>query len=596
MLADAESEERRDHGAGRADRRWSAERSRPRSCAKKRWNWRWKDSCRSASSTTSRRKKSAACSASSACPMSPIRPSRGIWRRFSSAQRRRQARRDSVQRRLLHSRDLPAARRRCDGALVRPAPADLRKSRSGSGGRGRRGVLFLRQGHRRGLAGARRTAARVLRRHRREAKRFAWCPRGAEEGQTIELDSQDLHLVANKPVSFRLYSSLTRVDDRGRATCSQFAETDDLHLHAPLERRDPLRQSRRAPGAGEAARAADRSRDARNLGRFENQRASLAPAIRVAQDRDARQGCKARGGGQRRSLSRRRKRCIDAAFQRGHARARGAAGQAGTDARPGAQFLAAERDSHAWPTACWNWPRAAASPPRSKLRWLNLCGFCLRPGFGFPGDDFRIEQARRIYAAGLQFANQVQNEIEWWIFWGRVAGGLNKNQQTDIFQRLSPVLLPRGRKRPRVNNSLLREMWRAAASLELLPLQTKTQLGDALDRADANGRDGRYRPVVPRAPGRAQAVLRADQSSAAGRRPPRAGSKRCSRFRRPRMRWSPSRAAPAMPRAICAPATIDIDPRTHSRSLDPGARRRSRRGSRQGLRRRAAVRVGGRGG
>ncbi len=116
-----------------------------------------------------------------------------------------------------------------------------------------------------------------------------------------------------------------------------------------------------------------------------------------------------------------------------------------------------------------------------EMRWLNLCGFCLRPGFGFPGDEYRIEQARRIYASGLTFANQVQNEIDWWIFWGRVAGGLNKNQQADIFQRLSPNLLPRGTKRPpRLNNSLLREMWRTAASLELLPLQTKTQLGDAL--------------------------------------------------------------------------------------------------------------------
>jgi hypothetical protein len=116
-----------------------------------------------------------------------------------------------------------------------------------------------------------------------------------------------------------------------------------------------------------------------------------------------------------------------------------------------------------------------------ELRWLNLCGFCLRPGFGFPGDDFRIEQARRVYASGLTFANQVQNEIEWWIFWGRVAGGLNKNQQTDVFQRLSPTLLPRASKKvQRVNPSLLREMWRAAASLEFLPLQTKTQLGDEL--------------------------------------------------------------------------------------------------------------------
>src|SRR5262249_51830663 len=119
-----------------------------------------------------------------------------------------------------------------------------------------------------------------------------------------------------------------------------------------------------------------------------------------------------------------------------------------------------------------------------ELRWLNLCGFCLRPGFGCPGDDFRIEQARRVYAGGLTFPSQVQNEIEWWIFWGRVAGGLARNQQIDIFQRLSPVLLPRGSKagprKQRVNPSLLREMWRAASSLELLPLPTKTQLGAEL--------------------------------------------------------------------------------------------------------------------
>ena len=87
--------------------------------------------------------------------------------------------------------------------------------------------------------------------------------------------------------------------------------------------------------------------------------------------------------------------------------------------------------------------------PAFEARWLNLGGFCLRPGFGFPGDDFRIEQARRIYAAGLQYANQVQCEIDWWIFWGRVAGGLNRNQQVDVYQRLSPSLLPRGSKKQR---------------------------------------------------------------------------------------------------------------------------------------------------
>ena len=86
-----------------------------------------------------------------------------------------------------------------------------------------------------------------------------------------------------------------------------------------------------------------------------------------------------------------------------------------------------------------------------------------------------------IYAGGITYANQVQYEIDWWIFWGRVAGGLNRNQQADIYQRLSAFLLPRGNKKPqRVNASLLREMWRTASSLELLPLGTKTELGDAL--------------------------------------------------------------------------------------------------------------------
>ncbi len=122
-----------------------------------------------------------------------------------------------------------------------------------------------------------------------------------------------------------------------------------------------------------------------------------------------------------------------------------------------------------------------------EARWLNLTGFCLRPGFGFTGDDFRIEQARRVYASGLAFGNQVQNEVEWWIFCGRIAGGLNRNQQGDIFQRLSPVLLPKQKHKQRINQSLYREMWRTAASLELLPQQTKVQLGDLLVEAVKRG-------------------------------------------------------------------------------------------------------------
>ncbi len=61
-------------------------------------------------------------------------------------------------------------------------------------------------------------------------------------------------------------------------------------------------------------------------------------------------------------------------------------------------------------------------------------------------------------------------------------------------QRVLPVLLPKpGKKAPRLNNSLLREMWRAASSMELIPAQTRSQLGDALVK---QGRESGFNDTV----------------------------------------------------------------------------------------------------
>src|SRR5512142_3300600 len=70
----------------------------------------------------------------------------------------------------------------------------------------------------------------------RDGKFPAVClvPRGAEEGASIEVDNDALQLVANRPVTFRLFSSLTRTDDQ-LGQVLEFAEDDaDLHRHAPL--------------------------------------------------------------------------------------------------------------------------------------------------------------------------------------------------------------------------------------------------------------------------------------------------------------------------------------------------------------------------
>jgi actin-like ATPase involved in cell morphogenesis len=305
--------------------------------------------------------------------------------------------------------------------------------------------------------------------------------RGSEEGSTIELDPGNLQLVANKAVSFRLYSSRTRTEDKPGDVVEFPRESNDgePHLHAPLnavlrfgkaaERLVPVKLGAKLTEVGtleiwtDSKVSEHRWRLQFELRKAVAEHAPSRPAAVVSEEALA----------AAESL-------LPATFLE--------------DTIEPAQLPAKLEQAlglgrNSWPVSAirkladnmLELAEGRRRSPAHELRWLNLCGFCLRPGFGFPGDEFRVEQARRVYAAGLQFANHVQNEIEWWIFWGRVAGGLNKNQQTDVFQRLSPTLLPRSSKRPpRVNPSLLREMWRAAASLEHLPLQTKTQLGDEL--------------------------------------------------------------------------------------------------------------------
>lgn len=305
-------------------------------------------------------------------------------------------------------------------------------------------------------------------------------PRGAEEGSTLELASEGLQLVTNKPVSFRLYSSLVRTEDRVGDVVEFPREAlgEDLHLHAPLnavlrfgksgERLVPVKLGARLTEVGTLEIWAD-SKISEHRWRLQFELRKVAAAAAPSKPAAV--------------ISEEALEAADFLVQAAFSKA-----SLAPEELPGGLERSLGLGRTSWPLAAirkladrmLELADGRKRGPAYELRWLNLCGFCLRPGFGFPGDEFRIEQARRVYASGLQFANQVQNEVEWWIFWGRVAGGLNKNQQVDIFQRLSPTLLPRAAKKQRVNQSLLREMWRTASSLELLPIQTKTQLGEEL--------------------------------------------------------------------------------------------------------------------
>jgi DNA-K related protein/Hsp70 protein len=117
-----------------------------------------------------------------------------------------------------------------------------------------------------------------------------------------------------------------------------------------------------------------------------------------------------------------------------------------------------------------------------EARWLNLFGFCLRPGFGAAKDPWRISGARTVYAAGLAFSGAVQNRAEWLVLWGRVAGGFSAGQQRELAHRVIGDLGLSGKKAPRLHPQEERESWRLVASLERLDVAMRTKIGDELVR------------------------------------------------------------------------------------------------------------------
>jgi molecular chaperone DnaK (HSP70) len=114
--------------------------------------------------------------------------------------------------------------------------------------------------------------------------------------------------------------------------------------------------------------------------------------------------------------------------------------------------------------------------------WLNLVGFCLRPGFGCPLDDWRVEQLWTIYRNGIQFGKEARNWAEWWILWRRVAGGLSEVAQHHLFEDIAYYIQPAGStKRPPGQKKLAYDdMVRLVASLEHLSVAHKIEVGEWL--------------------------------------------------------------------------------------------------------------------
>lgn len=126
----------------------------------------------------------------------------------------------------------------------------------------------------------------------------------------------------------------------------------------------------------------------------------------------------------------------------------------------------------------WEGARRRRRSADHERLWLSLAGYCLRPGFGWALDDWRVAQVWSLYPHGVQYAGDAQVLAEWWTLWRRIAGGLDAHAQAQLLDALLPELAPlaRGLKpKPGTDDRV-----RLAGALERVPAARKVGLGTLL--------------------------------------------------------------------------------------------------------------------
>src|SRR6516225_5951937 len=320
-------------------------------------------------------------------------------------------------------------------------------------------------------------------------------PAGINEGTTLQLD-REFSVLANRPVSFNLFSSTVRHDSHGAVV---ELDPEQIHRHAPLttllrygkklqETELTVRLSVSFTEVGtlelwcESVSSPHRWRlqfELRREPSATEQREDTSPPVSSASRQDAT------------SISEKAQEAAARLIQRVFTRS-----GVDEDVPVNPASLVGELESvtalkrESWPIAT---TRAFCDvllevadgrklSPRHEVRWLNLFGYCLRPGFGDRNDNVRTAQARRIYQAGLAFPGELQSQVDWLVMWRRIAGGLSAAQQHEIRSYLGDLGI--GRKRPgaRLNSQLEHDGWRLLASLEHLSGATRAALGSELLR------------------------------------------------------------------------------------------------------------------
>ncbi|MEG2880843.1 MAG: molecular chaperone DnaK, partial [Comamonas sp.] len=159
--------------------------------------------------------------------------------------------------------------------------------------------------------------------------------------------------------------------------------------------------------------------------------------------------------------------------------------------------------------------------PEHERSWLNLAGYCLRPGVGAELDDWRMAQVWALHDQGLAHAQDSGNWAEWWIFWRRAAAGLAEAQQMQLLEDVAGHMQQAGQRAQGKSSALgsYDDMVRLFAVLENVPWAYRLEMAQwMLERLAKPGESlqtwwalGRICSRVPLGPAGAHQIIPPEQ-------------------------------------------------------------------------------------
>lgn len=324
--------------------------------------------------------------------------------------------------------------------------------------------------------------------HAVSARALTLLPRGSDEGASFESD-QTFYLFPNRPVSFQLLSSHVRLDDKQGDLLSILEE--EMQALPPLH--TVIRFGKNTASDGERIPV--------HLGITLTPLGTLSLWLRSSKTphRWNLEFQVRKATGQEDSLAAldkaRNDETHDSAFVENAKGLIQAVFEGEVDVAPGKIM---EQLEHALQSPRGDWPpstlRALADvvldlaekrkrSPILQRRWWNLVGFLLRPGCGFPLDDFRLQKVWKCVLMDLKGSGDLETDIQRNIALRRLAGGFSKGQQMQIASALLASTTgksTKGRALKGVDLYHYVESMRALAALERIEARIKQRVAEIL--------------------------------------------------------------------------------------------------------------------